>query len=135
MKKLIEDLKEKNMTTNNCYASFSISKVPAGGLLGALIDGGSLWYCSVTMDYFYYFKIKNVFSYKGIKEESINRISLRNISKIILKTKSYGYGSFSIEHSNGFLSGIFDNKYTGRENFEQILTLLKNEYKINCFIE
>ena len=131
MKKLIADLEKEGMIIQDYYADFDSNTVPISGALGALVSWSNTWYCSITETHFYYFKIKNIFSYKGIKHETIQKIQLKDISQIIWKPKLYGYGGFTIEYSAGKLSGIFSNQF-GRENFEKILSFMTNVCKIPC---
>lgn len=133
MKKLIKDLEENKMITNGLYSAFEMgAPFPAGGLIGALIGEAKKWECSCTKEYFYYFKIKNFFSYKGIKWDSLNKIPVDRISKIIWHPKRYNCGTFTIIAFNQNITGTIEYGKMYHENFEKILKFLKTECNIPC---
>ena len=75
------------------------------------------------------FKIKNTFSYKGIKKETINKIELKDITKVVWKPKSF-QGYFIIEYLGGKISGILTGSETERNNFKEMLQYMKQNYKV-----
>lgn len=126
MQKLIADLQQENMTIHSWYSRFETMGAICGGALGALIGAGREWYCSLTDKYFYYFKIKNFFSYKGIKKETIKRIALSDIERIIWKPKSF-QGVFTIEHKDGKISGILSGDDDEKNNLKEMLKFIKEK--------
>lgn len=129
MKKLIDDLKENDMIMNDWYSTFEKGMPIAQGLIGALISGAKTWYCSLTKEYFYYFKIKNTFSYGGIKWDTVKKIKIADIQKIIWKPKTFS-GYFTIVHNDGKLTGTLDAAEERKNNFESMLRFLKYECEI-----
>lgn len=129
MQELIIELKKENMTIHSWYSKFESTGVVVGGLLGALIGGAKEWYCSLNEKYFYYFKVKNLFSYRGIKKDTINKIELRKIKKIIWKPKSF-QGLFTIEYIGGKISGILSGDEISKNNFKEMLKYIKENFDV-----
>ena len=132
MDKLLQELKERNMIMNDWHSCFlSGTPIGPGGLLSALSEASRTWYCSLTENCFYYFKIKNWFSYGGIKTDTIKKIRIRDIKKIVWKPKAFA-GGFKIEHINGKLTGTVSSEELFYNNFKAILKYFKYTCKIPC---
>lgn len=129
MQKLITDLQKENMTMDCLYSRFETMGIICGGALGSLIGAGREWYCSLTDKYFYYFKIKNLFSYKGIKKETIKMIALYDIERIIWKPKTF-QGVFTIEYKDGKISGNLSGNEEEKSNFKKMLKFMKEQLNI-----
>ncbi len=129
MQKLINELDQEKMTINSWYSKFESHRAIAGGLMGALVGAANEWYCSLDEEYFYYFKIKNLFSYKGIKKDTIKKIKLNSITKLTWKPKSF-QGLFTIEYIGGKISGILSGDATSKTNFKAMLKYIQEKCQV-----
>ena len=127
MTKLINDLKNNNMIIHDFYSAFESGMPIGGGLVGGLFGATKTWYCSLATEYLYFFKIKGFFSYKGINEDTIKKIAIKDIQKIIWKPKTFS-GFFTIHYYENSLSGtlLLGDEYF--KNFRAILQYLKINY-------
>ena len=124
MKQLVDDLKELNMISDELYFSFMKGSPIAGGLLGALIENSKTFICSINTEYLYLFKIKNSFSYKGIKSETIQKIKLADISMIEWRPKTFT-GYFKIFYNGEKITGTLSRGEENKEKFEKCLSFLE----------
>jgi len=144
MEKLINDLKEKNMITGDNVFEFvngHLSYGAKGGIIGAIIftsvELASVRYCSFCGEYLYFFKKKKGFKYKGIKEESIEKIKISEIEKFIYKPRKQ-YVWFTLEYNQKKYSKEVYNRSSwnwNKEKFNNLVNYLRQKTTVNVIEE
>ncbi len=125
MEELIKDLKDKNMIYERLYFSFMKGGPPAaGGLIGALIENSKTYFCSLTKESLYLFKIKNFTTYKGVKFETMLKINISDIQEIEWRPKTFT-GFFKITYKYEKISGTISRGKENKNNFEKCLSFLE----------
>lgn len=127
MQALVEELKQNNMIMYDLHYSYvSGGPFPASGLIGAVVEVSKTWHCSLTCDYLYLFKVKDFFSYKGIKFNTITKIKISDILEIEWRPKTFS-GFFVIKHTNGKIKGVLTRGESNYNDFEKVLDFLVND--------
>ena len=124
MEQLIKDLKEQNMIYDNLYFSFMKGRPVAGGLIGALIENSKTYFCSLTADALYLFKIKNFTTYKGIKFDTMLKINISDIQEIEWRPKTFT-GFFKITYKYEKIIGTLSRGEDNKSKFEKCLSFLE----------
>ncbi|MGN0813058.1 MAG: hypothetical protein ACI4MQ_06095 [Candidatus Coproplasma sp.] len=127
---ILADLNKLNLTQTDAVFR---CEVPGGGAVGAIISTATTQFCCLGENCLHFFKIKQVFSYKGINTESIQTIRFEDILDFYYDPSSpFHLGHFVLKHKGGTINKYLTNTTGNEEDFNVIYNKFLQYKEGNC---